>query len=146
MLSARHAYDFANTAESVGMARQAVRQTLSAWECAEDVIEAAILITSELAANAVTHALSSPVFTVLCALRQGTVTLGIADHDAGIPRRVGFSEDDDHGRGLFMVETLAAGWGYETCPGGKMVFARLSAAKATPGPFAGDVPTLVPAT
>ncbi len=130
VLYARHAYDFANTAESVGLARQAVRQTLSTWDCAEDVIETALLITSELAANAVMHALSSPIFTVLCALRQGTLTLGIADQDARLPRRVDFAADDDHGRGIFMVEALAANWGFEICPDGKMVFARLSAAIA----------------
>lgn len=140
MLSARHAYDFTNTAESVGPARQVVRATLSAWECADDVIEAAVLITSELASNAVAHALSSPVFTVLCAMRHGTLTLAIADHDARPPSRVDFAADDDHGRGIFLIEALASAWGYETCPGGKMVYARLSSVNG-----GGDARPKVPA-
>jgi anti-sigma regulatory factor (Ser/Thr protein kinase) len=126
LLHARRIYRFVNTAESVPAARRAVSNTLQAWEYGDDVVETARLFVSELAANAVQHAAESLTFTVLCWLENGFMTIGVIDSvSQKLPRRVKAAADDANGRGLALIETLAADFGCEPCPTGKIVFARL---------------------
>jgi len=126
LLLARRIYRFVNTAESVPAARRAVCNTLQAWEYGDDVIDTARLFVSELAANAVQHATESLTFTVLCLVENGFMTIGVIDSvSKKLPHRVKATDDDAHGRGLALIETLAADLGCEPCAAGKMVFARL---------------------
>ncbi len=110
---------------AVAQARRFVRQTLVAWG-AEDVIDDAILLTSELATNAVTHA-ETP-FEVICAADDGSVRVEIVDRDPAralpAPRRGG----DLHrisGRGLLMPVMLAESWGVSYAADTKTVWFRL---------------------
>lgn len=73
-----------------------------------DSAENAVLILSELATNAITHAL--PPLTISARLRGDTLTLTVTDrinpeprsHETGDPY-----ESDEHGRGLRIVNALA---------------------------------------
>jgi anti-sigma regulatory factor (Ser/Thr protein kinase) len=126
-------YRFASQRQSVGLARQAVRRTLRALGYGDDLVDKALLVTSELAANAVVHATSSLSFTVVCVLQDEAVTVGVVDHDPRLPHRIEATDDDDCGRGLLLVEALADEWGCEEGTTGKMVFARLNVSDAPAG-------------
>jgi anti-sigma regulatory factor (Ser/Thr protein kinase) len=123
--AAIRAYTFTNAAESVPKARQSVRKILQACKYDSDLVDAALLCTSELVTNAVMHAATAPTFTVICKLRIDMMTIGVIDRDPGLPRKLDTCEDNDFGRGLLLVESLSDEWGVETRRHGKMVFARL---------------------
>jgi len=88
----------------------------------EDATETAILLTSELVTNALKHG-ESPV-TV--AVSWSVEHLRVEVHDrsrylpAPWPARI--AVDDEAGRGLLLVDTLATDWGFYRTPGGKAVY------------------------
>jgi anti-sigma regulatory factor (Ser/Thr protein kinase) len=127
------AYTFTNTVESVPKARRSVQKILRACKYDSELIDTALLCTSELVTNAVMHATIAPTFTVLCRLQIDMMTLGVVDRDPRLPRKLDICEDDGFGRGLLLVESLSDEWGIEARRHGKMVFARLKvAAPRTP--------------
>jgi anti-sigma regulatory factor (Ser/Thr protein kinase) len=127
------AYTFTNTVESVPKARRSVHKILRACKYDDDLIDTALLCTSELVTNAVMHATVAPTFTVLCRLQIDMMTIGVVDRDPRIPHKLDICEDDGFGRGLILVESLSDEWGIEARKHGKMVFARLKvAAPRTP--------------
>ena len=114
---------------SPGQARRFVTGALAAWGCCHLVADAA-LIATELATNAVIHAGTG--FTIVLTRRpEGTIRIAV--HDASLvrprPRRAGPFEGS--GRGLGLVEALAADWGADHLPDGKAVWADLRAATAS---------------
>ena len=116
---------FTNTAESVHRARSLVRTILVGWDYSDDVIERALVIASELATNAVTHALNTPRFRLICYTEANLLTIGVIDEDKREPVKSDAADDDEHGRGLRVVEALADEWGWEPCEHGKIVYGRL---------------------
>jgi anti-sigma regulatory factor (Ser/Thr protein kinase) len=118
----RAAYPADRTA--VAQARRFIRDTLIAWG-AEDAIDDAVLLTSELATNAVTHA-GTP-FEVICRATDSSVQVEVTDRDpAGVlpaPRDNG--ELSVSGRGLLMPALLAAAWGVSYAAESKTVWFRL---------------------
>ncbi|MEA2567684.1 MAG: hypothetical protein QOD49_2861 [Actinomycetota bacterium] len=112
-------------AESAAAARDFVTETLVAWG-AERVLEAATLLTSELVTNAVLYA-GSEIHLVV---RQSGKRIRIEVHDANpqVPVRRFPTEDSVSGRGLALVEALAAAWGVERVPkDGKRVWFEVAA-------------------
>jgi two-component sensor histidine kinase len=84
------------------------------------------LVASELATNAVQHA--GTAFDVRLEVGRGEVLLEVSDSGGGVPRLSSDTRRDaPRGRGLRIVETLAADWGVRSAnPGpGKTVWARL---------------------
>lgn len=128
MHAAIRAYTFTNAAESVPKARRSVHKILRACKYDSDLIDKALLCTSELATNAVMHATIAPTFTVLCRLQIDMVMIGVVDRDPRLPRKLDICEDDGFGRGLLLVESLSDEWGIEARRHGKMVFAHLRVA------------------
>ena len=128
MQVAIRAYTFSNTVESVPKARRSVHKILRACKYDSDLIDTALLCTSELVTNAVMHATVAPTFTVLCRLRIDMMTLGVVDRDPRLPRKLDICEYDGFGRGLLLVESLSDEWGIEARRHGKMVFVRLKVA------------------
>ena len=101
-------------------ARRFVREALERWDCG-DALDTVQLLVSELVTNAVVHAGSKPNVAVL--LLPETVRIEVADQqvDAAVaPREAG--DDDESGRGLFLLEELSSSWGVETSPDGKTVW------------------------
>jgi hypothetical protein len=104
-------------------ARRFVTDTLFAWGRA-DLIDDAAVITTELAANAVLHARTD--FTVTIARRpDGTIRVAVRDASILPPRRRQPGPYDGSGRGLGLVEAIAAGWGSDILADGKVVWAQL---------------------
>lgn len=105
---------------TVGMVRLHTRVVLTAWgmkELAEDATQ----IVSELAANAIEahqrQHVDAPVrLTLLGGLR--TVLIVVRDAAGGTPRHGEPGETSEHGRGLLIVDALAARWDCKTRPDG----------------------------
>lgn len=116
---------FAADRASVRAARDFVRSTLEAWDL-ESPLDSTLLLTSELVTNAIVHARSA--FEVVLLVREGALEVVVRDDEPGLPRarhggQVGW--DAEGGRGLGLLDTVAAEWGAEPVPGGKSVWFRL---------------------
>jgi anti-sigma regulatory factor (Ser/Thr protein kinase) len=91
---------------------------------AGEVVEAAVLLTSELVTNAVLHAPGTIDVGVDIDLRGVRVEVGDCSAQAPSPREVG--TDETSGRGLHLVAELARAWGVEAAPrSGKVVWFEL---------------------
>ncbi|MGW1102270.1 ATP-binding protein [Streptomyces sp. NPDC002540] len=113
--------------ESVAGARRLTRARLDEWRLDEDTHEAAILIVSELVTNAVVHTMSA---RVVCELHRLDRRLRIAVQDQGhLPGgpRLCRTSDDEHGRGLLLVDAMSSSWGSRDAGNGsgRIVWAEL---------------------
>ncbi|AVH97072.1 ATP-binding protein [Streptomyces cinereoruber] len=115
------------TAKSVPLARHELRRTLERWEWGA-IEGVASLVLSELLTNAVRHGRvpGREVETRFIRLPGG---LRVEVHDASERRpamALPAEEGAEGGRGLPLVDTLAARWGVEDRSGpGKLVWAEL---------------------
>lgn len=112
--------------ESAATARRLVRTALATWRL-EQLADAATLIISELTTNAVQHAQSSAIRVVVTRPEPATVQIAVVDKSGVQPVRYEADEDDESGRGLALVELMAARWGIDLLPWGKRVWAELVA-------------------
>jgi len=98
--------------ETPARARDAIRTAYDGLP--RDLLEVAVLLTSELVTNAVRYGGPRIVMTV----RDQPDTLRIEAHDDGpwLPASGGGADRATGGRGLLLVESLAHVWG--TSPGG----------------------------
>lgn len=103
---------------SIRKARSFVSGTLSAWDL-ERLSEKAVLLTSELATNAVLHARTPFRLSVLF---DEAVTIEVTDGSNELPRVEEADIDGDRGRGLLLVSRLASDWGSRVEPDGKTVW------------------------
>ena len=118
--------------ESVRAARAFVKAALAAWDV-DDLSEVAVLLTSEVAANAVLHARS--VYRLALELRRGPeVCIEVSDASTEVPRRRFAGPDAEGGRGLGLLEQLAASWGTHEVEGGKAVWFTVRRAAPEPAP------------
>ena len=109
---------------SVSRARQFVKKHLSDWGIAEP-LDDALLVVSELAANALTHAHSS--YRIRLSATRHALRIEVDDTGAGTPEPQPLTDTEEHGRGLHLVDALAASWGMESGEtGGKRVWAELA--------------------
>jgi anti-sigma regulatory factor (Ser/Thr protein kinase) len=86
-------------------------------------VEDALLITSELSANAVYHAKTS--FVVELSWHDDVIRIGVRDSYHGRPRMRAAHAHSGSGRGIAMVDSLSARWGVEPHARGKTVWAEL---------------------
>ncbi|WDO10026.1 PAS domain S-box protein [Streptomyces murinus] len=101
---------------SVPEGRAFLRRTLASWECPAPADDA-LLLLSETLTNAVQHA-EGPVGLRLC--RTATdLTVEVSDRSPQLPQPRHAAGDEEHGRGLFLVRTLADGWGVRPTDEGK---------------------------
>ncbi|WP_285706925.1 ATP-binding protein [Microtetraspora sp. NBRC 16547] len=110
---------------STCMARRVARARLTAWGLAEDTIDVAELLISELTANALRHT-HGPVQLSLSYV-EGMLRCEVEDADRNPPRVREADADDERGRGLSMLELLSCCWGSDPTPTGKIVWFELSA-------------------
>src|ERR1700678_1138852 len=132
----------ASRLSAVAAARTEVEAAIGAWCVAVDP-DVAILLTSELVTNAVTHATARRRRNGAAARRglaAEAVLLVIAADDAGLRVDVHDGSGDlpvladcpadadaETGRGLLLVTSLSAEWGFYRTPGGKAVYFTLEA-------------------
>jgi PAS domain S-box-containing protein len=128
VITARAAASFDPVGRSVATARAFVRDTLQGWGYS-DVVDDAVVLTSELVTNAVVHA--GTAADVLCLRTDEGVRVEVADRypEREIPiqgtgRSLG-SLDRENGRGLLLCAALASRWGVEYSPTFKQVWFQL---------------------
>ncbi|MEO3976125.1 ATP-binding protein [Streptomyces sp. CAU 1734] len=95
-----------------------------------EVYDAVAHIVAELAANAVTHARVPGwgfELRLILAASANILRIEVSDARTGsAPRRRRSSGEDESGRGLLLIEALAAAWGIEHHAIGKTVWADVS--------------------
>ncbi len=112
---------------SVHLARRFVAERLQEWGL-ESLQDDALLVTSELAANAVTHAESD--CEIRLTLSAASLRIDVGDRGVGTPEPQPHSATEEHGRGLVLVDAVASAWGLDAQPGaGKVVWAELALAR-----------------
>jgi hypothetical protein len=86
-----------------------------------------MLIASEFGANAVEHTRSGATggqFTVHLAWSPAVVRIAVGDEGSSLPpEAVTAALDAEHGRGLFMIDAMAATWGCADGVGGRFLWA-----------------------
>ncbi|MFK4227406.1 SpoIIE family protein phosphatase [Streptomyces sp. NPDC019890] len=128
VITARAAASFDPAGRSVATARAFVRDTLQGWGYS-DVVDDAVVLTSELVTNAVIHA--GTTADVLCLRTEDGVRVEVADRypEREIPiqgtgRSLG-NLDRENGRGLLLCAALASRWGVDYTPTHKLVWFQL---------------------
>ena len=120
--------------EQVAPARAFVSRTLSSHQVSADN-DAATLLTSKIFTNAIQHtrsgADSGTVTIVVIGVPRGVLVEIIDDGSAGTPVVKGDLYAAE-GHGLFLVQHLAAQWGYLRGPAGTTVWFHLPVADQSP--------------
>lgn len=118
---------FASTARCVPLVRTQVNKALHERGYARNDIDDAVLVASELATNAVMHGhLPGHLFEVGLVPSDGTCLVEVSDSSPRPPRVLTAGSDDESGRGLELVSTLALHVGQRLRkPVGKTVWATM---------------------
>lgn len=108
--------------------RHWARQRLA--DLADDMLIDALAVVDELASNALRHA-QAP-FRVRLSRVDSALRIEVADGSTtpATPR----DPSPDGGRGLLLVDAYSRGWGQETHPDGKIVWAELDLAGTSSDP------------
>ncbi|MFC9702059.1 SpoIIE family protein phosphatase [Streptomyces sp. NPDC056943] len=127
VITARATASFEPVGRSVAAARAFVRDTLQGWGHSE-LVDDAVVLTSELVTNAVIHAGTSA--EVLCLRAEDSIRVEVADRypEREIPVQSGRtlgSPDRENGRGLLLCAALAHRWGVDYSPTRKHVWFHL---------------------
>ncbi len=109
---------------SAATARRLVRVALSVWGL-EELADDGALIVTELVANAVQHARRESIRITIDRPAEDRVRVAVVDFSQRYPVRRDSGPEDEGGRGLALVEKLAADWGTDPLPWGKQVWADL---------------------
>ncbi|RAY16041.1 ATP-binding protein [Actinomadura craniellae] len=107
-------------------ARLLVRAALSDWSLPH-LVEDATLVATELVSNAIR---SAEAISLEVSLEAGSVRVEVFDTSRELPKKGEGRLLDEHGKGLLLVEALAADWGYRLVRGGKVVWARCGPASS----------------
>ncbi len=126
-----------------------VSDLLTAWGADGCVRDDAVLMTSELVTNALVHAAGE---RIVCRVHRAAhrVRIEVEDQNRGpahpVPRCPG--PDDQHGRGLFLVDALSTDWGVTVVDGrpARVVWAELTTAHGVADPAAPAPNTPLPRT
>ncbi|MFB8773109.1 SpoIIE family protein phosphatase [Streptomyces broussonetiae] len=146
VITARAAASFEPVGRSVAAARSFVRDTLQGWGFA-DIVDDAVVLTSELVTNAVVHA--GTAADVLCLRSEDGVRIEVADRypEREVPLQSSAvnmgSPDREGGRGLQLCAALAGRWGVEYTPTHKQVWFQLDLPQRSVGTRSAG-PTLPP--
>ncbi|GAA4996982.1 hypothetical protein GCM10023205_82800 [Yinghuangia aomiensis] len=116
------AWTLGSQPESVAHARQVTVRKLADWG-AEELAITAELIVSELATNSVRYAPGAIELRLI--LRERTLACEVTDTNSAAPRLRRANDDDEGGRGLFLVAQLAQDWGVRWKPDGKTIWAEI---------------------
>ncbi|MFF4142857.1 ATP-binding protein [Streptomyces sp. NPDC001698] len=122
----RFRFELAAHPGSPARARRLTRTRLTGWSVCEDTCDAAALVVSELVTNAIVHTASRQI---VCELQDEDELVRIAVRDEGCapgepqpsPRR----PEEEHGRGLLLVDAMCLAWGAQEQGTGLVVWAEL---------------------
>ena len=110
---------------AVGSARAFVERHCRALGLSPDACDTAVLLTSETVTNAFIHGRSEARIRV--SRQAGRLLVEVADDNSRHPQPTAQDADALDGRGLAIVELLAARWGVFDDPYGKTVWFEVDA-------------------
>jgi len=105
-------------------ARSQVRAAICAWDVPVDP-PVAVLLTSELVTNAITHEAGETIMLVI-ARACGQLRVDVHDTSWFLPQLVDAPADAETGRGLMLVASLSTDWGFYRTVAGKAVYFTLA--------------------
>jgi hypothetical protein len=109
------------------------RARLTGWSVCEDTCDTAALVVSELVTNAIVHTAGR---RVVCELHDGDDLVRIAVRDEGCgsgrPAAARRRPEEEHGRGLLLVDALSHAWGAHEHGPGLLVWAELPRTAGVP--------------
>ncbi|MGW0839964.1 ATP-binding protein [Streptomyces sp. NPDC002787] len=149
----RFRFELAAHPGAVAQARRVTRTQLTGWALCEDTCDTAALVVSELVTNAIVHTASTQI---VCELHDGDDLVRIAVRDEGCapgePHPSPQRPEEEHGRGLLLIESLCRSWGAQPVGLGLLVWADVpralvaGAVYAEAGASAATEPGAEPAT
>jgi anti-sigma regulatory factor (Ser/Thr protein kinase) len=93
--------------------RKLVRDVLAVWQL-DDLADRAALIVTELIANASRHTSCDEIRVIVGRPSATWVRVGVVDREPSrLPALRQSDEDDESGRGLFLIDATADRWGYD---------------------------------
>jgi anti-sigma regulatory factor (Ser/Thr protein kinase) len=112
--------------EAASTARRAMARAAELWRLDREVTETALLLVSELATNAFRH--GAPPVLLSLRLDADRLRVEVADGSPALPRPGRLAPEQAGGRGLLIVQELAARWGSQASRSrvGKTVWFELS--------------------
>jgi anti-sigma regulatory factor (Ser/Thr protein kinase) len=120
----RHHVSLTTGPTAAAQARSQVRMAICTWDVPVDQ-DVAALLTSELVTNAIRHtAAESVTLAVTCSC--GELRIDVHDTSRTSPVLIDAAADAETGRGLMLVATLSADWGFYPTPAGKAVYFTLA--------------------
>ncbi|MFD9686376.1 ATP-binding protein, partial [Kitasatospora sp. NPDC059088] len=120
-------WDLPADASAAGAARRLVSDQLARWELT-DLVDAAELVVSEMAGNALRH---GRAVGPLRLLRHDRLVIEVSDRGPDLPQIQHASLSDEGGRGLQLINVLCRRWGACRTAFGKAVWAELDLPRAT---------------
>lgn len=111
------------TVEAPRIARELAYDACWDWGVPDAAVPVKI-VSSELVTNAVRHA--GTMVDVTVSLRDHRVRVSVRDGVPELARMQSPTESEEHGRGLLIVDSLAAAWGNTPFGGGKTVWATVA--------------------
>lgn len=109
--------------EGVSLVREFLVRQLAEWGLSKLVMDVE-LVGSELVTNAILHA-HSPEITVVLSATDTVLQITVWSHTNGAVTMKSPSATDESGRGLRIVDALAASWGILNCGTHVCVFVNL---------------------
>lgn len=122
----RYQERYAARLEAAAQARRDIALVLETWGLPQ-LVDVAEQVVTELVANAVEHTDAATVGASITRTGKESARIVVTDTSRTRPTPGTPSPDDEHGRGLLLVEALAHAWGSEPVHGGKRVWAELRA-------------------
>ncbi|WP_111489944.1 ATP-binding protein [Peterkaempfera bronchialis] len=126
LLDARWVYP---DSHGVRLARWHMASVLAEAGCDRGLVRCVEQIAAELLTNAVLHGCTKPGHRahLKVSAEDGALLVEVLDPSTDLPRAVASRPENEHGRGLLLVEELADAWGVHEHEGvGKTVWARCS--------------------
>ena len=109
---------------AVGTARAYLRTTLIAWDLGATA-DTAELVVSELVTNALLHTGSTAALTLRHDVRRSLLCVGVEDSSTQHPQPRESGDEATGGRGMHIVQLVAARWWVAPHGSGKTVWADL---------------------
>ena len=114
--------------EGASIARRATARAAELWRLDRELTETALLLVSELVTNAIRHG-APPVRLSLHLDRargkDAALRVEVSDSSPATPTPAAATPDQPGGRGLLIVQQLAARWGSQASRLGKTVWFEL---------------------
>ncbi|MGD3108939.1 ATP-binding protein [Streptomyces sp. YGL11-2] len=129
------------TPAAAASARRQLVAAMRGWglPADSDALHAAELMAGELLSNAVQHA-GPRAITVAARCDGNAIRVEVSDSSRDLPLPRSPTEDDEHGRGLFIVAALADRYAVEPTASGKRCWAEVRLQTASSAHVALQVP------